>query len=30
VIDEAQNFAPSGAGTACKPSALSLSAQARK
>lgn len=30
VIDEAQNFAPSGAGTACKASALSLVAQARK
>jgi Helicase HerA, central domain len=30
VIDEAQNFAPSGAGTACKASALSLAAQARK
>jgi DNA helicase HerA-like ATPase len=30
VIDEAQNFAPSGAGTACKASAVSLAAQARK
>ncbi len=30
VIDEAQNFAPSGAATACKASALSLVAQARK
>ena len=30
VLDEAQNFAPSGAGTACKASALSLVAQARK
>jgi hypothetical protein len=30
VIDEAQNFVPSGAGTACKASALSLVAQARK
>ena len=30
VIDEAQSFAPSGAGTACKASALSLAAQARK
>ena len=30
VIDEAQNFAPSGTGTACKASALSLAAQARK
>jgi glutathione reductase (NADPH) len=30
VIDEAQNFAPSGAGTACKATALSLAAQARK
>lgn len=30
VIDEAQNFAPSGAGTACKASTLSLVAQARK
>jgi Helicase HerA, central domain len=30
VIDEAQNFAPSGAVTACKASALSLAAQARK
>ncbi len=30
VIDEAQNFAPSGAGTACKASALSLAAQGRK
>jgi hypothetical protein len=30
VLDEAQNFAPSGAGTACKGSALSLVAQARK
>jgi hypothetical protein len=30
VIDEAQNFAPSGAGTACKASARSLAAQARK
>jgi hypothetical protein len=30
VIDEAQNFAPSGAGTACKSSAVSLVAQARK
>ena len=30
VIDEAQNFAPSGAGTACKASVLSLAAQARK
>jgi hypothetical protein len=29
-MDEAQNFAPSGAGTACKGSALSLAAQARK
>jgi len=30
VIDEAQNFVPSGAGTACKASAQSLAAQARK
>jgi hypothetical protein len=30
VLDEAQNFAPSLAGTACKASALSLVAQARK
>ena len=30
VLDEAQNFAPSGAGTACKASAISLVAQARK
>jgi hypothetical protein len=30
VLDEAQNFAPSGRGTACKASALSLVAQARK
>ena len=30
VIDEAQNFAPSGAATACKASALSVVAQARK
>ena len=30
VLDEAQNFAPSQAGTACKASALSLAAQARK
>jgi DNA helicase HerA-like ATPase len=30
VIDEAQNFAPSGAGTACKASTLSLVAQSRK
>jgi DNA helicase HerA-like ATPase len=30
VIDEAQEFAPSGAATACKASALSLAAQARK
>ncbi len=30
VIDEAQNFAPSSAGTACKASALSLAAQGRK
>jgi hypothetical protein len=30
VIDEAQNFVPSGAGTACKASAKSLAAQARK
>jgi hypothetical protein len=30
VLDEAQNFAPSQAGTACKASALSLVAQARK
>lgn len=30
VLDEAQNFAPSGAGTACKASVLSLVAQARK
>jgi hypothetical protein len=30
VLDEAQNFAPSGHGTACKASALSLVAQARK
>jgi Helicase HerA, central domain len=30
VIDEAQSFAPSGAGTACKASGLSLAAQARK
>jgi hypothetical protein len=30
VLDEAQNFAPSGRGTACKGSALSLVAQARK
>ena len=30
VIDEAQNFVPSGAGTACKASAQSLTAQARK
>jgi hypothetical protein len=30
VLDEAQNFAPSGSGTACKASALSLVAQARK
>lgn len=30
VLDEAQNFAPSGVGTACKASALSLVAQARK
>jgi hypothetical protein len=29
-LDEAQNFAPSQAGTACKASALSLAAQARK
>ncbi len=30
VIDEAQNFVPSGTGTACKASAQSLAAQARK
>lgn len=30
VLDEAQNFVPSQAGTACKASALSLAAQARK
>jgi hypothetical protein len=30
VMDEAQNFAPAGAVTACKASALSLAAQARK
>jgi hypothetical protein len=30
VVDEAQNFVPSGSGTACKASALSLTAQARK
>jgi hypothetical protein len=30
VLDEAQNFAPSQVGTACKASALSLAAQARK
>src|SRR5262249_35450926 len=30
VIDEAQNFVPSGAATACKASAQSLAAQARK
>jgi DNA helicase HerA-like ATPase len=30
VLDEAQNFAPSQAGTACKASAVSLAAQARK
>ena len=30
VLDEAQNFAPSQVGTACKRSALSLAAQARK
>jgi hypothetical protein len=30
VLDEGQNFAPSGRGTACKASALSLVAQARK
>lgn len=30
VMDEAQNFAPSGTGTACKASALALAAQARK
>jgi DNA helicase HerA-like ATPase len=30
VLDEAQNFAPSQTGTACKASALSLVAQARK
>ena len=30
VLDEAQNFAPSQVGTACKASALSLVAQARK
>jgi Helicase HerA, central domain len=30
VLDEAQHFAPSQAGTACKSSALSLAAQARK
>jgi hypothetical protein len=30
VIDEAQNFVPSAAGTACKASAQSLAAQARK
>jgi hypothetical protein len=30
VLDEAQNFAPSQLGTACKRSALSLAAQARK
>jgi DNA helicase HerA-like ATPase len=30
VIDEAQNFVPSGSGTACKASAQSLAAQARK
>jgi DNA helicase HerA-like ATPase len=30
VIDEAQNFVPSSAGTACKASAQSLAAQARK
>jgi hypothetical protein len=30
IVDEAQNFAPSGKGTACKASALSLVAQARK
>jgi hypothetical protein len=30
VLDEAQNFAPSQAGTACKASARSLAAQARK
>src|SRR5439155_14920012 len=30
VLDEAQDFAPSQAGTACKASALSLVAQARK
>jgi DNA replication protein DnaC len=30
VLDEAQNFVPSLAGTACKASALSLAAQARK
>jgi hypothetical protein len=30
VVDEAQNFVPSGAGTACKASAQSLAAQARK
>jgi DNA helicase HerA-like ATPase len=30
VVDEAQNFAPSQAGTACKASARSLVAQARK
>jgi hypothetical protein len=30
VVDEAQNFVPSGSGTACKASALSLVAQARK
>src|SRR5208282_5958727 len=30
VLDEAQNFAPSQTGTACKASTLSLTAQARK